>query len=134
MEPTGSKEKASSNQNGNLSKEKELLRKQLSDAARDEDDPLVFYERYVAWLIEHESQGNETDYSEILSVLEEAARTYVDDTVYKKDLRYLKLWIMYAKRVEKPEVVYMYVLENDIGTIYSQLYEEYALHLERRNR
>lgn len=111
-----------------------FIRFPIATTEDDELDPLAPYERYVNWLIEREPHSADPLNSKILEVLEEAVRKLGEDTGYKKDLRYLKLWILYAKRVEKPDVIYAHLIKNSIGTIYSQLYEEYALYLEYRGR
>jgi hypothetical protein len=49
----------------------------------------------------------------------------------KGDLRWLKLWIMYANYVEDSTSIYNHIYTNNIGTKYALFYEEYAELLER---
>jgi spindle assembly checkpoint component MAD3 len=69
-------------------------------------------------------------------VLEEATRVLKDDRdkKWKAELRYLKLWMLYASYVEKPSIVYVFLLANEVGTGWALLYEEYAGVLERSGR
>ncbi|KAI5122295.1 hypothetical protein M0805_002374 [Coniferiporia weirii] len=113
-----------------IQREREKFRKHVVE---EEDDPLLPYERYVKWLSEQEQQNARHDL-ELITVLEEAVRKLKDDPAYRGDVRYLKLWLAYAKRVEKPDIIYVYLLKNDIGTIHAQLYEDYAISLEHQER
>ncbi|KAH8118050.1 hypothetical protein DFH11DRAFT_874089 [Phellopilus nigrolimitatus] len=119
--------------NEQFQREKEQFRKQIARAA-EEDDPLAPYERYVAWLVKQEAHSAPAVALELLTVLEQAVRMLKDDPLFRADLRYLKLWLAYAQRVEKPDIVYVHLLRNDIGAVYVQLYEEYAVFLEQQNR
>lgn len=118
------------NHTSSLLAEKEELRRGIGQAIADQDDVLAAYEQFVKWLGQHERDTRLVHDYEILEVLEEAVRTLKDDQHYKKDLRYVKLWTMYAKRVRKPDAVYAFLFKNAIGTSHSQLYEECALVLE----
>ncbi|KAI0822994.1 Mad3/BUB1 homology region 1-domain-containing protein [Trametes gibbosa] len=105
-------------------------------AMEDEDeDPLEAYSRFVFWTIENYPQGHSAE-SGLLELLEEATRVLRDDRDgrWRGDLRYLKLWTLYASYVDKPTVIYKYLLVNEIGTSHSLFYEEYAVALERANR
>ena len=49
-------------------------------------------------------------------------------------MKYLKLWLLYASYVEKPTIIYKFLIANDIGTEFALLYEEHAAVLERDGR
>lgn len=132
MDPSSSKLQGTETRH-QLVKERDHFR-QRTARATEEDDPLALFEGYVKWLLDHETDLSVDDPYEILGDLEEAVRSLSEDAVYKKDLRYLKLWIAYAKHVEDPGVVYTYLIKQEIGTIFCPLYEEFALHLERIGR
>ncbi|KAL1949188.1 hypothetical protein VTO73DRAFT_10994 [Trametes versicolor] len=107
-------------------------------ALEDEDDdadPLEAYSRFVYWTVENYPQGHSAE-SGLLELLEEATRVLRDDRggKWRADLRYLKLWTLYASYVDKPTVIYKYLLVNEIGTAHALFYEEYAMALERANR
>ncbi|TFY62675.1 hypothetical protein EVJ58_g3718 [Rhodofomes roseus] len=101
----------------------------------EDDDPLEAYCRFVNWTVENYPQGHSAE-SGLLELLEEATRVLKDDRErkWRDDIRYLKLWVLYANYVEKPAIIYKFCLVNDIGTSHSLLYEEYATVLERASR
>jgi checkpoint serine/threonine-protein kinase len=108
-------------------------RSQIASEIDGADDPLALYDRFVKWIFDeypHEHLAS----SGLIELLEEATRRYKDDSSYKSDLRYLKLWALYASLVDKPSVVYKFILTNGIGTVYALLFEDYALTLERDGR
>ena len=101
----------------------------------DEDDALDAYARFVDWTVENYPQGHSAE-SGLLELLEEATRVLKDHRggMWRGDIRYLKLWVLYANYVEKPATIYKFCEVNEIGTSHSLLYEEYAAVLERANR
>ena len=42
--------------------------------------------------------------------------------------------LMFAVLVDRPSVVFKFVLSHNIGVMYAQLYEDYALVLEKEKR
>lgn len=101
----------------------------------DDADPLEVYCRFVYWTVENYPQGHSAE-SGLLELLEEATRVLKDDRngKWRGDIRYLKLWVLYASYVDKPTVIYKFLLVNEIGTSHALFYEEYAIALERANR
>ncbi|TFK67752.1 hypothetical protein BDN72DRAFT_770304 [Pluteus cervinus] len=101
----------------------------------DEDDPLEAYCRLVYWTVENYPQGHSAE-SGLLELLEEATRVLKDhrDGHWRQELKYLKLWLLYASYVEKPTIIYRFLIANEIGTSHALLYEEYAAVLERDGR
>jgi len=102
----------------------------LQDAHNNSHDPLEAYVQFVKWTIDSYPAGKSSD-SGLVPLLELATRTFKDYPIYKNDFRYLNLWFQYANVVAKPQLIYAYLLANDVGIWYSQLYEEYAAVLER---
>jgi spindle assembly checkpoint component MAD3 len=112
------------------------FRANIQIALEDEDDdPLEAYSRFVQWTLENYPQGQSAE-SGLLELLEEATRVLKDDREgrWKRTSMYLKLWVLYASYVEKPTIIYKFLLANDIGTDHALLYEEYAAALERAGR
>lgn len=112
------------------------LRINVELALEDEDgDPLEAYCRLVYWTVENYPQGHSAE-SGLLELLEEATRVLKDHAggVYRGELKYLKLWLLYASYVDKPTIIYRFMLANDIGTEFALLYEEHAAVLERDGR
>jgi hypothetical protein len=97
--------------------------------------PLDAYQTFVTWTLENYPQGQSAE-SGLLELLEEATRVLKDQDngVYRGELKYLKLWVLYANFVEKPVTVYRFLLANDIGTGWGLFYEEFALALERAGK
>jgi checkpoint serine/threonine-protein kinase len=114
--------------------ERQNFREQLSTAINEEDDPLAVYNQFVQWTVKNYGE-NDPD-SGLLELLEQATREFKEDPVYKTDLRYLKIWSLYARQVERSAGIdiYAYLLSNEIGISYSVLYEEYAALLEADGR
>lgn len=120
-----------------LSATRNRLRINVALALDDEadGDPLEAYCALVNWTVENYPQGHSAE-SGLLELLEEATRTLKDagGGRWRGELRYLKLWLLYASYVEKPTVIYKFLIANDIGTEYAMLYEEHAAVLERDGR
>lgn len=116
-----------------LEKQREKYRARLDAALEEEEDPLAAYHEFVKWTIDNYQQRLIAR-SGLLELLEEATRRFKDDSAYKSDLRYLKLWSLFASHVEDPTSIYDFLLTNDIGKIYAQVYEDYAAALEANGR
>ncbi|KAK7462703.1 protein kinase [Stygiomarasmius scandens] len=112
------------------------LRLNVEIALEDEDDdPLEAYCALVYWTLENYPQGHSAE-SGLLELLEEATRILKDDRSgkWRGEMKYLKLWMLYASFVEKPVIIYRFLIANDIGTDFGILYEEFAAVLERDGR
>jgi spindle assembly checkpoint component MAD3 len=112
------------------------LRINVELALDDEDgDPLEAYCRLVYWTVENYPQGHSAE-SGLLELLEEATRVLKDERAgkWRGDLKYLKLWLLYASYVDKPTIIYKFLIANEIGTQHALLYEEHAAVLERDGR
>lgn len=117
---------------------RQTYRAQLTTALEEDEDPLAAYERFIKWTIES-YPTNLIPKSGLLELLEEATRQFKDDAAYKADLRYTKLWMLYAAYVDDERThisihVHKFVIQNEIGKVYAQVYEEYASALERAGR
>ncbi|KAF8348601.1 other/BUB protein kinase [Amanita rubescens] len=119
-----------------LSATRNRLRINVELAFEDEDgDPLEAYSRLVNWTLENYPQGHTAE-SGLLELLEEATRVLKDDRggKWRQEMKYLKLWLLYASYVEKPTVIYRFLIANEIGTNFALLYGELAAVLERDGR
>lgn len=98
----------------------------------EEDDPLEAYCQLVYWTVENYPEGPSAE-SGLLELLEEATRVLKDDRggKWRGEMKYLKLWLLYASFVERPTIIYRFLIANEIGTDFALLYEEYAAVLER---
>jgi checkpoint serine/threonine-protein kinase len=111
-----------------LPHQRQRYREQISTNI-NEDDPLEAYDNFVQWTLKNYAENDPQ--SGLIQLLEEATLKFKDDPSYKTDLRYLKLWSLYARRVKNPASIYASLLSGGIGTTYSLLYEEYANVLEQ---
>lgn len=121
-----------------LDQTRQTYRAQLQTALVEDEDPLAAYESFIKWTIDN-YPPHLIPKSGLLELLEEAARQFKGDPAYKGDLRYTKLWMQYAAYVDDERQhtaipVYKFLIQNDIGTVYAQVYEEYAAALERAKR
>ncbi|KAJ6472635.1 Mad3/BUB1 homology region 1-domain-containing protein [Mycena vulgaris] len=101
----------------------------------EEDDPLEAYCHLINWTVENYPQGHSAE-SGLLELLEEATRVLKDnrDGRWRGEIKYLKLWLLYASFVERPTIIYKFLIANEIGTDFALLYEELAAVLERDGR
>lgn len=114
--------------------ERQKYRVRLATALTEEDDPLAAYHQFVQWTIKNYGENNPR--SGLKDLLKEATTQFKDDPLYKTDLRYLKLWALYARQGDRAGALSIYasLLASDIGTSYSALYEDYASLLESDGR
>jgi checkpoint serine/threonine-protein kinase len=99
-----------------------------------EEDPLAVYVDFIHWT---RANFDDNDPNSGLSqLLDEATRKFKNDELYKTDLRYLKLWTLYANRLSQRSAIGIYsqLWKKGFGVSYSLLYEEYALVLEAVGR
>ncbi|EIW78584.1 hypothetical protein CONPUDRAFT_75220 [Coniophora puteana RWD-64-598 SS2] len=108
----------------------------VADALKNEDgDLLEAYCRFVDWTLENYPDGQSAE-SGLIELLEEATRVLKENRggKWKGKIEYLKLWTLYASYVEKPAIIFKFLLANDIGTTHALLYEEHANALEKAGR
>ena len=116
-----------------LAEAKRAFEEEIERAQRESADPLDAYVKFVDWTLDSYPGGKSAD-SGLVPLLERATRAFKEDVTYQHDLRYLNLWLQFANLVAKPELIYAFLIANDIGTRYSLLYSEYAVHLERQGQ
>ena len=122
--------KSKEDRSARLVADKMKYTKECDDALHNDDDPLAAFVRFVDWTVDNYPQGECVE-SGLLELLELATRTFADSPFYQNDMRYLKLWILYASIVDHPAKIYAYLSANEIGSGYSLFYEEYCNALER---
>ncbi|KAJ7274424.1 hypothetical protein B0H12DRAFT_1088678 [Mycena haematopus] len=117
-----------------LAAERAHFKASLSTALQDDDDPLAAYDQFVEWTVKNYAHDDPA--SGLHELLQEATAAFQGDPVYKTDLRYLKLWILYIHRLSRADGIakFAFLLANRIGVSYSILYEEYAAMLELDGR
>jgi checkpoint serine/threonine-protein kinase len=110
--------------------ERAKLRAGLSTALNEDDDPLAAYDQFVKWTVANYAADDKN--SGLHDLLQEATTAFRSDPLYKTDLRYLKLWLLYVRLLAREDGIATFasLLANGIGASYSVLYEEYANVLE----
>nr|XP_018261155.1 BUB protein kinase [Kwoniella dejecticola CBS 10117]OBR83313.1 BUB protein kinase [Kwoniella dejecticola CBS 10117] len=93
-------------------------------------DVLDVYNKYILFVVQHHPSSD----SHLLPLLETTTRRFVNDARYTQDVRYLKLWVMYARQIERREEIWSFLESRDIGTKHSVFYEEWASSLEGLSR
>ena len=78
--------------------------------------------RHVSWAAQH----NTTNNSYFLPLIEGVTRRFTSDPRYAQDVRYLKMWVMYTREVERREEVWAMLESKNIGTNHALFYEEWA--------
>ncbi|KAF8206469.1 hypothetical protein K438DRAFT_1756489 [Mycena galopus ATCC 62051] len=117
-----------------LNAERAHFKASLSTALKEDDDPLAAYDQFVKWTVKNYADDDPS--SGLRELLQEATAAFKDDPVYKSDLRYLKLWILYIRQLTRADGIatFAFLLANRIGASYSILFEEYAAILELDGR
>ena len=78
--------------------------------------------RHVSWAAQHVTTNN----SYFLPLIEGVTRRFTSDARYAQDVRYLKMWVMYTREVERREEVWAMLESKNIGTNHALFYEEWA--------
>ncbi|KAF1848547.1 uncharacterized protein K460DRAFT_364542 [Cucurbitaria berberidis CBS 394.84] len=109
--------------------EKELM------AIDESDDPLDVYDRYVKWALDAYPSAQNTQQSQLCTLLERATKAFQSSTQYKNDARYLKLWLHYIRLFsDAPRETFAYLARHNIGDGLALFYEEFAAWLESAGR
>jgi checkpoint serine/threonine-protein kinase len=70
----------------------------------------------------------------LLPILESTSRSFLEDTRFQQDLRYLKIWAQYARLVERSDDVWTFLNSREVGTVHALFYEEWALAAESKGK
>eukprot|EP00808_Paulinella_micropora_P028594 g3865.t1 len=96
------------------------------------DDPLSPWLNYIMWTrTSHTTVGAQTHH---LQLLEKCTREFKDNNKYRNDIRYLKVWIMYADAVPDPIEIFAFLKSNRIGVTHALFYEAWAIALEDQGK
>lgn len=86
--------------------------------------------RYVAYSAQQQVSSG----SHIIPLLESTTRRFIEDLRYQQDVRYLRLWVQFARQIERREEIWAFLESRSIGTNHAQFYEEWAIALEGLGR
>lgn len=115
-----------------LQHERNQFEQQLRDL-EEQDDPLQAYLNYIDWTHRNFPQGAKTS-SGLFGLLERCASRFRDISLYKNDPRYLKVWLEYIDYHDTPRDAYIYLATKKIGVQLALFYEEFARHLELKDK
>lgn len=108
----------------------EAERRQLVEAIEGYtgDDPLEKWVEYIKWTRDNFASGGKT--SELLPLLEKCTREFHQSEQYRDDIRYLRVWIMYADSLPDPSDVFSYMMDHNIGQVHALFFIAYATFCE----
>lgn len=101
-------------------KEATKLEQQLSEQAHLLDDPLALHESLISF---YAQQGQLTD---LVKALERCTQQLVQDRRYRNDIRYLRVWLQYARHCRQPLEIFDFLETQGIGKELALFYEEWA--------
>jgi len=120
-----------------LTRQREAHKQEVKVALQGADPQKLLdaYDQFINWTIESYPQGDSAE-SGIVELIEEATRLLKErhSLSINQNETYLRMWLLYADYVERPLIVYAFLLSNEIGTEHSAFYESYADDLERAKR
>lgn len=101
----------------------------------ESDDPLDIFDRYVKWTLDAYPSAQATPQSQLLPLLERATKSFLNNSQYKDDPRYLKLWLLYIRFFsDTPRETFAFLARHNIGEGLALFYEEFAAWLEGAGR
>lgn len=83
-------------------------------------------DRHIQWAAQHFT--SRADY--FIEHCEKATRRFVKDTRYAQDARYLKMWLLYSRYMERREEIWAFLASREICTNHALFYEEWAMACE----
>lgn len=100
---------------------------ELISSVSDQVDPLETYVRYFKWI----RSTFPSDLNKSLSLLERCTCALSRNTMYRNDIRFVKLWIEYADAVRTPGEIFSYMQSNKIGVKLSLFWIAWAFVTEK---
>lgn len=67
-------------------------------------------------------------------ILQRVTDIFVDDQRFKSDPRYLRLWVRFASKIQRPQRVFEFLQKQSIGISHSLFYEAWAGALEQKHK
>ncbi|KAH9115974.1 hypothetical protein LEN26_006839 [Aphanomyces euteiches] len=94
------------------------------------DDPIKPWLDYYKWA----QENFPSDTKKILSILSRATDTFKSSRKYRNDIRYLKLWVAFADKAEKPFEMFNFLYKSKIGDKLALFYIAWAFLSEKRGK
>jgi hypothetical protein len=96
------------------------LERQLTEQGHLLDDPLSLHESLIsAYLAAHNN-------SKYVMALERCTQLFFSDKRYKNDIRYLRIWLTYARHCKQPRDIFDFLEAHGVGKELAIFYEEWA--------
>eukprot|EP01113_Clastostelium_recurvatum_P026652 TRINITY_DN3198_c0_g1_i3.p1 TRINITY_DN3198_c0_g1~~TRINITY_DN3198_c0_g1_i3.p1 ORF type:complete len:1237 (+),score=310.06 TRINITY_DN3198_c0_g1_i3:59-3712(+) len=97
----------------------------------NDDDKLMMWINYITWAQQtFPAEQNQ----QVLPLLQRCTTELEENPMYQNDIRYLKIWVVYAGLVHDPVDIFTHLEEKRIGQAIGLLYEAWASVLEERDR
>ncbi|ODV93297.1 hypothetical protein PACTADRAFT_5085 [Pachysolen tannophilus NRRL Y-2460] len=116
-------------QENRLKTERAYFENMIRDTS-DLDDPLDPYLEYINWTLANFPPDSRLQ-SGLIDLLQKCTHDFKDDSLYKNDPRYLKVWLEYIKYSESPIEIFTYLYKKKIGLNLSLYFENFANYLEK---
>ncbi|KAF0695023.1 Aste57867_14123 [Aphanomyces stellatus] len=106
--------------------------KELNDkiSAYKGDDPIKNWLEYYKWV----QENFPSDTTKMILVLERATQALESTRRYRNDIRYMKLWVTYADKAEKPFEIFQFLHKSKIGDKLALFYIAWAFLSEKRGK
>ncbi|KAK1325446.1 3-phosphoinositide-dependent protein kinase 1 [Acorus calamus] len=96
------------------------------------EDPIFPWLRSIETVLEEFHSDAESSFSRLEGILGDCIRTFMNSDLYRDDVRFLKIWILYADVTQDVEKVYLEMEDKQIGISHSLLYEAFAFLMESK--
>ncbi|KAJ4459118.1 putative mitotic checkpoint serine/threonine-protein kinase BUB1 beta [Paratrimastix pyriformis] len=98
--------------------------KAKTDAAKPGEDPIESWMRKIKAIRQSTTSDPRTD---LMPVLEQVTRLFLDDARYKGNLAYLKCWCLLADISDSPLEIFPFLKSREIGVTWALFYESWAM-------
>lgn len=99
----------------------EQLERQLSEQGHLLDDPLALHESLITLYTQQAHSS-----TNLVKALERCTQHLVQDRRYRNDIRYLRVWLQYARHCRQPLEIFEFLESQGIGKELALFYEEWA--------
>jgi checkpoint serine/threonine-protein kinase len=95
-------------------------------------DPLENWYEYIKWMQQSKLSGIGSD--EVLSVFQRCTKEFLNDSRYKNDPRYCRIWIQYADLCQDPSDVFAFMKANSIAVGLALFWTSWSFVLDLRSK
>ena len=95
-------------------------------------DPLEDWYEYIKWMQQSKLSGIGSD--EVLGVFQRCTKEFLNDSRYKNDPRYCRIWIQYADLCQDPSDVFAFMKANSIAVGLALFWTSWSFVLDLRSK